>query len=419
MHNKVNVIIFTIFVITTTACSVFAQDRPQKKVVEFSHVTSYEDVLYPDVVLKHIEDMQKKPFDGILLRLKEYNHMSDIRPWSKADLAPQFETLSKINWGRLNENFLFLYATDRWDMDWFDDNHWSNITKNMKLLSKAGRIGKFVGICLDVEPYFEGVFQYPGPGDKYASRSIPEMEEIVRIRGKQFIKALQTDMPEMKLLMFLSMGIFEPVYDIVDPEERREKLYTHTDSYTHRNATYYLPWYTNVNLAYPFFLGMLEGAGPGVTFIDGNENSYYYDSPEKFYKVYHTIRHKALGIIPSELQSKYKTQVQVGSSIYMNQIMGTFKGREAIYLLPEDQPRFFEHNLYYALQTTDEYVWIYTDRPWNWWDEFLPSIGRPFPDDIERAMRLAKLKYQQGEPLGFDLTEEIAAGKERAQSKNK
>jgi hypothetical protein len=161
---------------------------------------------------------------------------------------------------------------------------------------------------------------------------------------------------------------------------------------------------------------MLEGAGMGVTFIDGNENSYYYEDPELFYRAYHTIRHRALGLIPEELQTKYKTQVQVGTSVYMNRVLGRFYG-SAVNFSPENRLRFFEHNLYYALQTSDEYVWVYSDWPITWWYDFLPGKrGIPLPEGTEEAMRSAKMKYDQGKPLGFDLNKEIEAAKEKAKA---
>jgi hypothetical protein len=32
----------------------------------------------------------------------------------------------------------------------------------------------------------------------------------------------------------------------------------------------------------------------------------------------------------------------------------------------EQKTLWFEHNLYYARKTSDEYVWLYTEEP-NWW----------------------------------------------------
>jgi len=395
------------------------QTRPQKKIVEFCHVTSVDDVVYPTVIQKHINEMEKRPFDGLIFRLRNYNHMSDPRLWDKDDVKLQIDTLRMIKWGRFTDNFLFLYVTDKWDMNWFNDDQWDNILHNMILISKAAKAGNCAGICLDVEPYGDGIFQYPGPKAKYASKSFTEVSAKVRQRGMEFMKALQTEMPKMKLLQFFQMAVYESLFDIVNLQEREEKLYTHTSTSPRLNSTYYNPWYTNLSLAYPFFLGMLEGAGPGITFIDGNEGSYYYEEPEQFYRAYHTIKNRALTMIPDELKTKYKTQVDVGSSVYMNQMLGRYRG-SAVYMSPEQRLKLFEHNLYYALQTSDEYVWFYSDWPLTWWNDFLPGKrGIPLPEETEEAMRSAITKYNTGKPLGFDLTSEISMAKEKAKTNTK
>ncbi|MCK9412604.1 MAG: hypothetical protein M0Q53_09905 [Prolixibacteraceae bacterium] len=412
--------IFFLFILTAVLIipSGVSQERPRKKIVEFSHVTSVEDVLYPGIVWKHIKDMERRPFDGLILRLREYNNICDIRPWQKADLKPQIDTLATIQWGKFTDNFLFLYATNKWDMDWFNDYHWKTIAKNMKLTSEAAKEGKFVGICFDWEPYGVSPWQYPGTNDKYATRSFAEVAAKARQRGIQFIKALQTDMPKMKLLGFFQMALFEQIFDIIDKQEREKKLYSNSKSYISHKVTFYTPWHTNFSLAYPFFLGMLEGAGPGVTFIDGNEGAYTYENPEQFYRAYHTIKNRALGMIPEELRAKYQTQVQVGSTIYLNQMFGGYKG-SAINFSHEERLRYFEHNLYYALQTSDEYVWFYSDSPIRWWYDFLSGKrGERLPDGTEAAMYSAKQKYEQGRPLGFDMIKEIAAAKEKAKTIN-
>ena len=51
-----------------------------------------------------------------------------------------------------------------------------------------------------------------------------------------------------------------------------------------------------------FFVGMLEGASPKARFINGNENAYYYTSREQYFRAYHAIRRRALGLVPAELR---------------------------------------------------------------------------------------------------------------------
>ena len=73
-------------------------------------------------------------------------------------------------------------------------------------------------------------------------------------------------------------------------------------------------------------------------------------------------------------------------------------------MTPEERAKWFEHNTYWALYTTDEFVWCYSKRM-NWWKVQTPP-------GIEAAIVSARTKIVQGKPLGFD-TEPLleAAGK--------
>lgn len=106
--------------------------RPVKKLIEYGW-----DVPYPDQVRKDIRDMQKKPFDGVIFRLRDWNHAFDPRPWDESRLKPQFDDLAAIEWRTFTDNFLCLYAANNWKMDWFNDEQWENITANLRLSAKA------------------------------------------------------------------------------------------------------------------------------------------------------------------------------------------------------------------------------------------------------------------------------------------
>ncbi len=70
----------------------------------------------------------------------------------------------------------------------------------------------------------------------------------------------------------------------------------------------------------------------------------------------------------------------------------------------------FEHNVYFALMTSDEYVWCYSERM-NWWQDKVP-------DGAEAAIRaarelIAQGRTDQGERLRTEVAEVIAAGQKK------
>jgi hypothetical protein len=377
--------------------SLIAQPRPKKKIVEYGW-----DVPYPDFVRDNIREMEKRPFDGLILRTKGFDHVFDVRPWDRSELQPQLDTLSQIRWQKFTDNFLTLYAANRWNMDWFNDDQWKTITENLKLFSLAVRSGNCVGVCFDPEPYGNNPWAYPG---QFKDKSFDQVADKVRQRGRQFIIALQEHQSDLKVLSFFLMALFPNVVDEPDPAIRVQRL--------QKSSYALLP---------AFVVGMLEGAGPGTILIDGNESAYYRESALEFYRDYHLMRQRGLTLIPEALRPKYNAQVQAGMALYIDQPLGRrTTPTTGHYLSPQDQLRFFEHNVYYALTTSDEYVWCYSERM-NWWlGPEKAGPDRVLPPGVEEALLSARQKYEAGRPLGYDIADMIQAARQKkreAEAKN-
>jgi hypothetical protein len=158
-----------------------------------------------------------------------------------------------------------------------------------------------------------------------------------------------------------------------------------------------------------FFAGMLEAASPAARFIDGNESSYYYTSSEQYFRAYHAIRERARGLAPSELREKYARQVQAGQALYVDHDFALRQPDTGKYLsyrmTPQEQAMWFEHNVYWALYTTDEYVWCYSERM-NWWKHQTPP-------GLETAIVSARRKIAESQPLGFDIESLMADAAKR------
>jgi hypothetical protein len=119
-------------------------------------------------------------------------------------------------------------------------------------------------------------------------------------------------------------------------------------------------------------------------------------------------------MVPEELRKKYNSQVQAGMALYIDQTLGK-RTTETIsqFMTPTQQLKFFEHNVYYALMTSDEYVWCYSERM-NWW---LPpekiQKNRILPLGVEQALISARQKYEQGKPLGYHIKNIIEAAQQK------
>ncbi len=132
------------------------------------------------------------------------------------------------------------------------------------------------------------------------------------------------------------------------------------------------------------------------------------------------MKQRAFSLIAPENRRKYTSQVQAGFALYMDLYFGLVPfeyewGRIGHFLKPEERTRWFEHNAYYALLTTDEYVWCYSERlDWGGtqekaqWHKFIPQGA------IE-ALKSARSKIEQGKPLGFSIREMLAEAQERVE----
>ena len=250
--------------------------------------------------------------------------------------------------------------------------------------------GRIRGICFDPEPYDFSLWDYSKQTETN-SHSFTEYQSQVRQRGVQLMRAFEDQFPGATILTFFHVSFFDRFADLPEPERTRRLEHER--------------W----GLMPDFFIGMLEGASPQARFIDGNEESYYYTSREQYFRAYHAIHERARRLIPPGLREKYERQVRAGQALYVDQDFALRQPKKDQYLsyrmTPDEQARWFEHNVYYALYTTDEYVWCYSERM-NWWKDQTPP-------GLEAAIVSARQKIAAGKPLGFDIEPLIAEVRKR------
>ena len=202
----------------------------------------------------------------------------------------------------------------------------------------------------------------------------------MRERGAAFMRSIESEFPHPQILSFYQMAMFSHFCGPMSDAERADRLSNHAYA------------------LYPaFFMGMLDAASPETTFIDGNENAYYYHDAAPYFEAYHTISQRALAMVEPALRTKYRAHVQVGQALYVDQYFGLRADKVlGNYMTPAEQPKWFEHNVYWAMTTSDRYVWCYSERM-NWWTD------KDVPKGALDALRSGRDKVNKGEPLGFDL----------------
>ncbi len=184
-------------ILIMVTCGSSPAQPPTKKLIEYGW-----DVPEVSYLPDHLAEMQHQPFDGIGLRFdKAHRGLFAVEPWQTEDLAPQIEMLRGLQWGRLTDNFLVFNASST--MEWFNDAQWETILGNMKLINGAVSASGLTGIIFDPEPYAQNPWAYKAAT---AEHTFAELQEQVRLRGRQTMAVLQAGLPRFKLFTLFAVS---------------------------------------------------------------------------------------------------------------------------------------------------------------------------------------------------------------------
>ncbi|HWL51075.1 MAG TPA: carbohydrate-binding family 9-like protein [Chthoniobacteraceae bacterium] len=364
----------------------------RKKLIQYGW--DYRDQAF---IREHVREMEEKPFDGIIFRLKGRSSIFRDQPWDEKSFEQIVEECKAIEWSKFTDNFIIIHSST--SMDWFKDDDWKGAIHNLRLVLKAATAARCRGICIDPEPYGPSPWSY-WTQQHAESKSFEEYQAIARKRGADFIRVIQQEMPEAVLLSLYQFCLFEGPAGEINPERRDGMLAKHPYGIYHS-----------------FLTGMLDAAAPGISFVDGNEFSYYYKEPLDFYVAYHKIKQLCQNLAGKENRVKYQSQVKVGQALYPDYLLalGTWGDKRftpAQELSEADRLRWLEHNVYYGLKSADEFVWMYNEKM-NWWE------GDDIPEGMEEAIRRAKARMAKGVDLDFEIGDMIKAAEKRGKEKTR
>jgi PHD/YefM family antitoxin component YafN of YafNO toxin-antitoxin module len=382
-------------------------EQPRKKLVEYGW-----DVPDTAFVRANIQAMEQRCpfFDGVVLRLKggwtkRPAHIFRTDAVNLAEYTDDIANLQATKFTRFTDNFVLMWGTAEKGWDWFNESHWQAAETNARWIARVARQGGLVGICFDPEPYDGNPWRYPDQ-PQAATKTFTDYWQRVRECGRRFMRALQSEFPNLRLLTFFQLSLFPDIVDIPDAAERMKRLSQH-----------------GYGLLPAFLNGMLDAVNEQVVIVDGNEPAYYYTDAEQYFRAYHLMKQRALTLIAPENRRKYVAQVQAGFALYMDQVFGLRQPKPerflSFYLTPDERARWFEHNVYWALYTTDEYVWCYSERV-DWWGTQGKAPWHNFvPTGAVDAVRSARRKVEQGQPLGFSLRDMVQAATQRLREASK
>lgn len=335
---------------------VSAQSPQKKKLIEFGW-----DEPNPAFLRKHIAVMERTPFDGTV-----FHATSDFlwKGWSKRtfkdeELAAAIDDLKAVEQSRFMHNLLRFNVTPG-DVDWFDD--FTPILNNARLAAKIAKAGRAAGILFDIEQYNSQLFNYP----KQAAAKTKTWElysEQTKQRGREVMTAFQQEFPD--LVVFLTWSYSLPFRQSGGDEMK-------------------LPQ-TEYGLLKPFLDGMFEAAAGKTKIVDGFESSYGFKSAAQFDAVPIAMKKTVLPWMSD--REKYLRHGSLGFGLWMDYDWRRKAWDEKDFAKNHFSPAEFEASVKKALAASDEYVWIYTEKP-RWWTS---PDGKPaaLPAEYDRAVRRA------------------------------
>ena len=310
----------------------------------------------------HVSELEKEyAIDGMVIAFAPDDWKSSVfqtcglfggRTYTHRDFRKTITNLNQTRFTRFTDNFLYLCTSVRGtsapkeqNVDWFDAR-WSNIASNMALYSEMAKTAGFKGLMLDFEYYKSDFplwryFEYKTFADYYqkSGKALPSFEDYavqLRKRGREMMEAVTAAYPDITIIMipFTGWGRMGG-YDLLSA----------------------------------FVDGMLEGAGPKVTLIDGGEMGY----ERQTYKSFMDLRREAArkGIKKSKVPDLYENRIKQGFGFWIDYDPGLYGGW---YTDPEQleknyrSPSRLEYGLYNALTASDRYVWLYVWHPQYFWN---------------------------------------------------
>jgi hypothetical protein len=298
----------------------------------------------------NIERMEQFPFDGIIFHLSTdqgQNFCWEI--WGERRFAAsQFQNaiadLRATKFRRFTDRFVRVNVAPG-TVDWFDDSAWKIVAENFGAAARVIKETGCTGFMFDNEQYQQQPFNYRKQ-KHHDKKSFAEYSAKVRQRGREWMQEVTRHDPNITIL--LTFG-----YLVTRPGQREKD----------RSESEYGLWAD-------FLDGMLSACAPETRIVDAFEDSYGFRRPDQFERAYRTVKQK--GLVWTGEKEAYRRHVQAGFGIWMDNDWNKYGWNAADFTRNYFKPEGFCESVRTALRMTDQYVWIYTEKPRWWTNEQLP-----------------------------------------------
>ena len=337
-----------------------------KKLIEFGW-----DEPSTSFVREHIAEMERTPFDGVVFdaEARKPNGQKFRFTWDgwgtnqieEADMQRAIDDLRSTRFQRFTDNF-FRFNTTPATLDWFDD--YSTVIHNCRVAAWFAKQGGVKGVLFDIEQYEGQLFDYRKQRDT-KTKSWDAYAAKVRERGREVMNAFQEGYPDATI--FLTFG-----YSLPWNQSQQGKRPLAECSY---------------GLLAPFLDGMLDVAKGKTLMVDGNEGAYRFRDTNRFAASYRAMKQDLLPIVHAGKIS-YAQHFSLSFGLWMDCDWRKTGWSTNDFSTNFYSPDAFERSVRTALQTADNYVWVYTEQP-RWWSSEGRTVKLPeaYGEAVRRARR--------------------------------
>jgi hypothetical protein len=356
---------------------------PQKSVIEIGW-----DAPTPEHVRINIKTMEQRPLRGTMINLTAGKTIFNRKAYPPDAFTKDRAALRATKSTKLTDNFITIWSARESGWDWFNNVDWMAAETNTRNFARTASAGSIIkGFAFDPEPYGTNPWAYSAT--LYPNKSLPEVRAQVRKRGAAFMQAIQTEMPNVKILTLFGISFVKAEAEAKGSVDK-------------------IDW-----VLYPaFFDGMLDVIGPGAQLIDGNESSYYFTDAKDFAWARGQFKAAREFVSPVN-RAKYDRQVTLANAVFLDGILNAYETPRFFgyfFRTDDERRKVVEHHLYHGLKNSDQYVWFYNETP-DWWGTF--GRGVRVPQGMHELTIRATKNASTNQPLGFDVAPFLPAAAQR------
>lgn len=316
---------------------------------------------------ENLKQMEEQPFDGVVVNAVGARSIDEDtiffpwqgkkdcwlrlsfvdQKWQREWFQSSIDDLKACQFTRFTDNFL-MFGANPGNVDWFDDAGWKNIVEHWQIAAWIAKQGGLKGLLFDPEPYTNGYRQFKYVSQpQYGKHTFDEYCEKVRERGRQVMKAVAVEYPDITIFCY-----FMNIVNLDAANKENPKMVLQGKNY---------------NL-YPAFIdGWLDACLPSMKFVDGCEvPGFGLNSPAEYSSNFSLVKNDCQQLVSPENRAKYRTQVKVGFPIWMNVYFNPPGSTYSIDMKGMSPVERLRYNASSALRVSDEYVWIYSEI-YPWW----------------------------------------------------